>query len=250
MVVEIHGFPGSGKTTVLTMIAQRSLQGKETLDIPPCDTVLTSFPCPGCYELDFELLGKKGFHDCLMVLDEISMYADSRHFRQFSDSLLYFFKFHRHHNINLVWASQSASDADKKIREVTQCSYIIDRYFCFTAIKPILKQHTVKSGEPDISFELAPPIMWQWCYRPKWYKYFDSYAVKELPEPELKLWSELPPELQPKSKLFDRLKQMILKEKSSSLLLPASTAPEESPESESEQSIQSVDDFLEEILKK
>lgn len=250
MVVEIHGFPGSGKTTVLTMIAQRSLQGKETLGIPPCDTVLTSFPCPGCYELDFELLGKKNFHNCLMILDEVSMYADARHFKNFSDSLLYFFKFHRHHNINLVWASQSASDADKKIREVTQCSYIIDKFFCFTAVKPILKTHTVRSGDPDIKFELAPPIMWQWCFRPRWYKYFDSYAVKELPEPVLKLWFELPPELQPKQKLFDRLKQTILKEKSFSLLLPAPTAPEEAPESESEQSSQNVDDFLEEILKK
>lgn len=43
-VVEIHGFPGAGKTTVLTMIAQRSLQGKETLGIPPYKMVLTSFP--------------------------------------------------------------------------------------------------------------------------------------------------------------------------------------------------------------
>ena len=152
-----------------------------------------------------------------------------------------------------MWASQSASDADKKIREVTQCSYIIDRYFFLTAIKPILKQHTVKSGEPDISFELAPPIMWQWCFRPRWYKYFDSYAVRELPEPELKLWSELPPELQPKGKLLDRLKKYFSdKDNHSPLLLapsPASIIVSSEPESEQSSSQNDVDDFLKEILK-
>lgn len=211
MVIEIHGFPGAGKTTVLTMLAQRSLQGKETLGIPPYDTVLTSFPCPGCYELDFDLLGKRNFSNCLMILDEVSMYCDARSWKNFSESLLYFTKFTRHHKISLVWASQSANDADKKLREVTQASYIIDKYFCFTAIKPILKRHTVVNGVPDQRFELAPPALWSWCFRPKWYKYFDSYSVKPLPEPELKLWSELPVELQPKLSLMSKLKQINFK---------------------------------------
>ena len=263
MVIEIHGFPGSGKTTVLTMIAQRSLQGKETLDIPPCDLVLTSFPCPGCYELDFELLGKRNFKNCLMILDEVSMYADSRHFSRFSDSLLYFFKFHRHHNINLVWASQSANDADKKIREVTQCSYIIDKYFCFTAIKPILKRHTVIKGAPDQLFELAPPVMWKWCYRPKWYKYFDSFSVKQLPEPVLKQWSDPVPVAHPVQDAVqfvkNRIKKLFLKNKNELLLAPVppapATAPEEVPEKadpkskQQHQSTDNFDDFLDEILK-
>ena len=189
MIIEIHGFPGAGKTTVLTMIAQRALKGKWTLDIPPTKNVFTSFPCPNCYQLDFEQLGKYYFHDCLIIIDEISLYADNRNFRNFSEDLLYFFKLSRHAKIHLVWASQSASDADRKIRTVTEKSYIIDRYFWFTAIKPILKYHTVVNGQPDERCELAPIINWKWCFRPKWYKHFDSYSYKELPEPELKLWN-------------------------------------------------------------
>ena len=188
-VIEIHGFPGAGKTTVLTMIAQRSLKGKKTLGIPAYDTVFTSFPCPGCYELDFNLLGKVNFHDCLMIVDEISLFADNRNFKQFSDSLLYFFKLHRHFKISLVWCSQSATDADKKIRAVTERSYIIDRFFCWTLIKPINKYHTVVGGEPGERFELAPVFDWLWCFRPRWYKYFDSFETKPLPEPDLQLWS-------------------------------------------------------------
>lgn len=188
MVIEIHGFPGAGKTTVLTMIAQRALQGKTTLGLAPCDTVFTSFPCPGCYQLDFNLLGKVNFHDCIMIVDEISLYADNRNFKQFSESLLYFFKLHRHFKIDLVWCSQSATDADKKIRAVTERSYIIDSFFCWTLIKPVYKYHTVVGGEPGERFELAPVVDWTWCFRPRWYKYFDSFETKLLPEPELLLW--------------------------------------------------------------
>lgn len=196
MIIELHGFPGSGKTTVLTMIAQRSLIGKSTLGLYPAKTVLTTFPCPGCYELDFDDLGMYNFCDCLMIIDEISLYADNRNFKNFSDNLLYFFKLHRHYNIDLVWCSQSATDADKKIRAVTEMSYIIDPLpFQFTAIKPIIKQHGLKNGEPAEIFELAPPIRWTYCYRPKWYKYFDSFQTRKLPEPDLKLWDCLPVEI-------------------------------------------------------
>lgn len=192
MIIEIHGFPGAGKTTVLTMIAQRSLQGKETLGIKPHKKVFTTFACPGCYKLDFDALGSYDFRDCLMLIDEISLFADNRKFRSFSDNLLYFFKLHRHFGISLVWCSQSATDADKKIRSVTEMSYIIDKYFSFTAIKPILKSHTVKGGEPGELFELAPLVYWSWCYRPRWYSFFDSFDTKPLPEPCLELWSTAP----------------------------------------------------------
>lgn len=188
MVIEIHGFPGSGKTTVLTMLAQRALQGKSTLGLPPSKTVFTTFPCPGCFQLDFNNLGRYNFHDCLILIDEISLYADNRNFRQFSADLLYFFKLHRHHKVNLVWCSQSASDADRKIRSVTEMSYIIDKYLCFTAIKPILKSHSVINGQPDERYELAPMPCWYWCYRPKWYRCFDSYSTKPLPPPQLVPW--------------------------------------------------------------
>lgn len=187
-VIEIHGFPGSGKTTVLTMIAQRALLGLSTLDIPTQKTVYTTFECPGCYKLNWGDLGKYYIHDALLIVDELGLLADNRKYKSFSDDLTYFFKMHRHANLTLVWASQSATDVDLKIRTVTERSYIIDKYFCFTAIKPVLKRHTVKSGQPEILFELAPLYMWQWCFRPHWYSYFDSYDLKKLPDYQPEFW--------------------------------------------------------------
>ena len=188
MVIEIHGFPGAGKSTVLTMIAQRALQGKSTLGLPKTREVYTSFPCAGCYKLDFYQLGKQNFHDCLIIIDEISLYADNRNFRSFSDALLYFFKLHRHANISLVWCSQNATDADKKIRGVTEKLYIIERYGCFTAIKPIDKWHSVVNGEPNEKYQLARLHKWKWCFRPHWYKYFNSFEIKPLPDFEPEFW--------------------------------------------------------------
>ncbi|MDE6005603.1 MAG: hypothetical protein K2G88_09485 [Oscillospiraceae bacterium] len=212
MIVEIHGFPGSGKTTVLTMIAQRALQGKFTLGLPPTKRVFTTFPCPDCYEIDFNNLGKYNFHHCLILIDEISMYADNRNFQKFSEELKYFFKLHRHFHVNVVWCSQSARDADLKIRAVTERSYIIDKYLWFTAIKPILKYHTVRGGQPDEKFELSPPIDWHWCFRPRWYKYFDSFhEPKKLPEPELKLWAVQPVEKVKKIGMNQKIKLLMKK---------------------------------------
>lgn len=193
MVIELHGFPGSGKTTALAMIAQRALKGKSTLGLMPTDKVLTSFPCPGCYRLDWGQLGKTALSDCLVIIDEISLYADNRDFKNFGFEKLQFFKLHRHGGIDVVWCSQSASDADKKIRAVTEVSYIIDALpLGFSAIKPIQKMHGIKNGEPGELFRLAPPLMWYIFWRPRWYSYFDSYQMPELPPPELELWDMLP----------------------------------------------------------
>lgn len=189
MIIEMHGFPGAGKTTVLTMIAQKMLQGKSVLGLPPTEKIYTSFPCPGCYEIDPGDLGKYNFCCATILIDEISLYFDNRQFSKFSSDALYFWKLHRHFRLNLVYCSQNASDADLKIRSLVDTAYIIEPFFCFTVLKPIIKRHAVVKGKPEQIFELAPPICWNWCYRPKWYKYFDSYAVKPLPEPVLKMWA-------------------------------------------------------------
>ena len=174
MVIEIHGFPGAGKTTVLTMIAQNLLAGRSVMGLSPRSRVLTSFPCPGCYKLNPLDIGKVDISDCVILIDEISEFFDCRQYRSFDTDTMLYFKLARHYKTDLCYASQSANDADRKIRSLVSTTYIIDKFFCFTLIKPIIKSHALVKGEPGERFEIAPLTAWKWCYRPKYYKYFDE----------------------------------------------------------------------------
>lgn len=175
MIIELFGLPGSGKTTALTMIAQKTLQGKNVLNLGKHSKIFTTFYCQGCYKLDFNDLKQYDFTDSLILIDEISLYADNRNFKSFSDDLIYFFKMHRHYNISVVWCSQSYDDADKKIRGVTDTVYLLEPWlFGFSVLKEITHTYNFSNRSISDCYDIAPPVHWKLCYRKKWYQYFDT----------------------------------------------------------------------------
>lgn len=192
MIIELHGFPGSGKTTVLAMGAQMLLSGKSFLGLPPEKYVFTSFPCPGCYKINPMDIGKIDISHSNILIDEISAFFDNRNYKNFDNDTMMYFKLARHYHTHMCYASQSASDADKKIRTLVSTTYIIDKFFCFSIIKPILKFHALVDGQPGERYEIGGFASWKWCFRPKYYKYFDSYEAPELPVHEPELWECLP----------------------------------------------------------
>ena len=138
MIYEIFGLPGSGKTTTLTYIAQNALKGRSVLGLGRYERVFTTFYCQGCYKIDFSDLKQYDFSNSLILIDEISLYADNRQFKNFDTDFIYFFKLHRHYHIDLIWCSQSYSDADKKIRDVTDTVFLAERgWFGYTLLKRI-----------------------------------------------------------------------------------------------------------------
>lgn len=120
MIYEIFGLPGSGKTTTLCAIGQSMLMGKRFLDFCPenYERVLSTFPCRGLQKLNFEDIKMYDISNSLILCDEISLYIDNRNFKNFDSELLYFFKMHRHYNIDFVWCSQNYADAERKKRGV------------------------------------------------------------------------------------------------------------------------------------
>lgn len=94
MIIGIWGLPGSGKTTTLTAISQKALAGKRFLPELRNDYeyVFTNFYSEGCYKLDFDDLKNCAIENSLMIIDEISLYADSRNFKTFDAGLMYFSK--------------------------------------------------------------------------------------------------------------------------------------------------------------
>lgn len=194
MIQGVFGLPGMGKSTFLAKCAWMCLHGKTFMNVPPHKYVYSNFACPGCYELDFDTLGKYNYHDCLILIDEIMLFADCRDFKTFSADLKYFFALHRHFNIDIIWCSQYYSDCDKKIRNLTNCFYLLEKapVLPVSFVKPILRAMGAKDGQMIDRYDLGAPITWRFVWRPLYYKLFDSYETKELPPVDVPLWSDLP----------------------------------------------------------
>lgn len=192
MIYEIFGLPRSGKTTTLCYIAQNALQGKSVLGFGKYERVFTSFYCKGCYKIDFNDLKSYDLSNSLILIDEISLYADNRQFKNFDADILYFFKLHGHYHIDLVWCSQSHSDADKKIRDVTDTIFLLEksRFKNYSILKKIYHNYSFKNRQITDTYDIASRFEWKYINRAKWYQYFDSFEHKDLPKYDKKeVWN-------------------------------------------------------------
>lgn len=188
MIIDFHGFVGSGKTTVLAYISKRLNSGHSAFGLKPRGAVYSSFPLPDCYKLEPEKLGLVDIRNGTLLIDEVSQYFDNRQFMHFLTETMMYFKLSRHYHVDIVLASQSATDADKKIRQLVQASYIVDKIGSFSVVKPIQKWHSVASGVPVEKYKLSPPLNWSFIYRPALYADFDSFQCPELPAYTPETW--------------------------------------------------------------
>lgn len=196
MINGLFGLPGAGKTLHLAYIADRAIHKKSMsfgfLGVHrfsninrkkhPYDRVYTTFPMVGAYKLDYETFGKQHYDNSLLVIDEIMMFSDSRDFKSFTPELKFFWSQHRHFGCDIVYASQSYDDMDKKIRNLTDSYYYIDSYPIFSISKPIRASFDIKDGQIRQGFEFAHWLFNFWYVR-KWrYKLVDTNFSVKMPE--------------------------------------------------------------------
>lgn len=186
MVIGYFGLPGSGKTTFLTRIAQRELF-KIRKNKSKYEHVLTNFYCENCEKIDYSQLGNfSGIENCLILLDEITLDADSRNFKQFDSEHKQFFLLHRHYNCDVIYFTQQYDGVDKKIRDITHTLYFVKsfRILPFSIAKRIYRQLEINEFTKEIvqGYRFAKLLdilldtkLTQICFRPRWYKYFNSY---------------------------------------------------------------------------
>lgn len=178
MVEGVFGLPGSGKSTYLAKLAQKAI--KRNIK------VYSNFYIKDCYKLDFDDLGVHDYSDCLLLIDEISLFCDCRSWKNFNADLVYFFTNHRHYNVDIVYCSQSYADCDKKIRNLTDSLYYIRPFLgFFSSVRRIEKAFTVDT-EIQESYTLSgiPRLV----FRHRYYKYFDSFVRRPLPPNTADKW--------------------------------------------------------------
>lgn len=194
MAVSLYfGLPGAGKTTMMVYLALKGIKSQRYRYIY-CNVHIA---VPGVTYIDNECIGKYDLSDCLILVDEATLFADSRDFKNFGKDKLTYFLEHRHFNADIILFTQQWDGVDRKIRVITDRVYyvykgkILGRWFtrCYPIPYGIIipdpkKDSSEKLGEivqgyakPNVLVRLFSP----WLYRPSYYKYFDSWERPTLP---------------------------------------------------------------------
>lgn len=200
MISIYFGLPRTGKTTHFAMTVFRELslikQGKSSYTCV-CGNV-KDINLEGYHYITFDMLGKYDFSDCLILIDEATIEADSRQYKVWSKDKTEFFVLHGHWRCSLQLYVQIYNRTDKTIRDITNNLYYMwkpflvgkwfTRYiripFGITVPKKSKQEADGDSTEIPMGY-YAPSIIDKlfapYLYRPRWYKYFDSWNKPILP---------------------------------------------------------------------
>lgn len=194
MAISLYfGLPGCGKTTWLTKLALDAVR-KGTYQNVYSNVGLA---IPGVTFIDNDCIGKFELENCLLLIDEATLFADNRAHKEFTKAQTAYFLLHRHRNADIVLFTQQWDGVDKKIRVITDRVYYIYKgiflghWFssCWRVPYGILFPDPKKTGEklgeivqgyskPNIFIRLFAKRI----YRPLYYRYFDSWELERLPD--------------------------------------------------------------------
>ena len=193
-LIMIFGKKGSGKSTLLTKLA---LQYQKN-NIP----VYSTEKIPGCYLIKPEQIGYVELQEnSVLLVDEVGMIWDNRNFKNFKPEVRDWFKLQRHRKVTVYLFSQTF-DVDKKIRDLTDEMYLVEKRFrVFSYAKRILKRTVLNKSTAESPSKLDEDLVFDsvllfWCgsrrltFIPKYTKYFDSFVCNPLEQVE---FEQVPP---------------------------------------------------------
>lgn len=186
------GLPGCGKTTLLAKFALRAVRSRRYKNVY-CNVPLN---IPGVIFVNDYEIGNYQLDNGLLLIDEATLFADSRDYKSFEKSKISFFLLHRHYRLNIYLFTQGWDAVDKKIRVITDKVYYIykpkitgivfSRFYRIPygiIIPDPKKDDSEKLGEiiqgyckPSFLVRLFSPFV----FRPSYYKYFDSWDAPQL----------------------------------------------------------------------
>ena len=197
MISMYFGVPGVGKTTLLAKIAMEQRKNYQHIYSN------VHLKIDGITYIDDDCIGRFELENCLILIDEASIFADNRDYKKFNQNgtRLEYFLTHRHHHADIILFTQGYNAVDKKLRTLTVNLYYMTKKgilgHWFTKYYPISYGIAFPDGERlgEIAEGYSqPPFLVRLfttkrVFRPKYYKYFDSWAINRLPD--------LPEEYQP-----------------------------------------------------
>lgn len=192
MIIGYFGVPGCGKTTMLSRIAQKELKRKNRR----YTHIYTNFPCRGCESISFDDLNNYKLYNSLILIDEITLDADSRDFKNFPLGIKMFMILHRHVHCDIIYFCQDFSRCDKTIRALTSELWYLEKLSPlpflnrFSIAKRIFRNITINEMTSELTLgyrfcttaEAFSMSTKKIIYRPSWYKFFDSYDEMQLRE--------------------------------------------------------------------
>lgn len=186
------GLPGCGKTTLLAKHAYDAVRSKRYIHV----YTNVHNTIPGVTYIDNECIGVYDLRDCLLLIDEATLFADSRDHKNFSKDRISFFLLHRHYNVDLNLYTQQWNGVDLKIRVITDRVYYVyktailghwfTKYYRIPygiIIPDPKKSDSQKLGEIIQGYSKPSLIVRLFCprvFRPRYYKYFDSFEAPKL----------------------------------------------------------------------
>lgn len=187
------GLPGAGKTTMMVYVALKARKSKVYRHIY-CNVPIA---VDGVTYIDNDCIGKYDLSDCLILVDEGTLFANNRDYKNFSKEKTQYMLLHRHYNADLIFFSQEWASLDKRIRAVTDRVYYVykgkflGKWFtrCYRIPYGIIIPDPKKDGGEKLGEIIQgyakPPFLTRlfspWLYRPRYYKYFDSWDRPPLP---------------------------------------------------------------------
>lgn len=206
----IFGKKGSGKSTLLTKLALQ-YQKKSVL-------VYSTEAIPGCYLIEPEDIGFAELQpESVLLVDEVGMIWDNRGFKTFKPEVRDWFKLQRHRRIRVYLFSQTF-DVDKKIRDLTDDMYLVEkRLRVFSYAKRILRRTVLNKSTAESPAKIDEDLVFDslffcWCgsrqltFIPRYTKYFDSFVSPPL---RAKEFEQLPPFQLPEIKCESIIQRLI-----------------------------------------
>ena len=180
-LVFVFGKKGSGKSTLIQKLSNQYYKNGWTVystehslnpNILPIDP-------KNIYNYEFPE------HSCIFI-DEVSLIWDNRDFKTMDKKVIEWFRYQRHHKCRVFLFSQSF-DIDKKLRDLTDEMYLVNKYFrVLVRAKRILRKPVVVHPSADAPARIDEDLIVDgplmaffggrlYAFIPYWAKRFDSF---------------------------------------------------------------------------